>query len=107
MSKERLHKLLQFLESSPGDSFLSFAVAKEYESAGDEERALEYYQRLTEQDPDYVGAYYHLGKLYERRRQYEKARQTYERGMEAAKRAGDRHALSELAGARLALEEEE
>ena len=107
MSKERLHRLLQFLKNSPGDSFLTFAVAKEYESAGDEEQALVYYRRLVEQDPAYVGTYYHLGKLYERRRQYAAARQAYERGMEAAKQAGDRHALSELAGAQLGLEEEE
>lgn len=107
MNNDRLQRLLQFLKSSPDDSFLTFAVAKEYESAGDDEQALSYYGRLLEQDPAYVGVYYHLGKLYERREQYETALQTYEQGMVAAKRAGDRHALSELAGARLALEEEE
>ncbi len=107
MNNDRLQRLLQFLESSPNDSFLTFAVAKEYESAGDDERALSYYGRLLEQDPAYVGVYYHLGKLYERREQFGSALRIYERGMEAAKKAGDRHALSELAGARLALEEEE
>jgi len=107
MTQDRLHRLLRFLENSPEDSFLTFAVAKEYESAGDDERALEYYRRLMGQDPAYVGTYYHLGKLYERREQFDAALQTYQQGMATARQAGDQHALSELAGARLALEEEE
>lgn len=107
MSTPRLQQLLHLLTESPEDSFLTFAVAKEYEGAGDDEQARDYYLRLVENDPAYVGVYYHLGKLYERQGAIRDAFRTYRQGIDAARRAGDQHALSELAGAKLALGDEE
>lgn len=103
----RLPQLLQLLESSPADSFLLFAVAKEYESAGDTANALEYYQKLRHADPGYVGLYYHLGKLFEQKLDTENAIATYKAGMEEARKASDFHALSELKEALLNLEDPE
>jgi len=102
---DRLKQLQQLLAESPQDSFLQFAIAKEYEGRDDEAEALKCYRQLLDRDPDYVGAYYHLGKLYERREAYEQAIATYRQGMEIARKAGDQHALSELAGAKLNLED--
>ncbi len=107
MSTPRLKQLQAMLADSPGDAFLQFAIAKEYEKMGDEENAYRYYTELLENDPDYVGLYYHLGKWHERRDQPEKARQIYEKGMEAARRLDDRHALDELSAARLILGDED
>jgi tetratricopeptide (TPR) repeat protein len=103
---ERLQQLLNFLESSPDDSFLLFAIAKEYEKEGIIETALQYYLQLKRSDPDYVGLYYHLGKLYEIKEDFDTAVITYQTGMEVAKKQGDKHALSELAGAKLNLVDE-
>lgn len=103
MTSTRLSQLFNFLESSPNDSFILFAIAKEYEKLGDNENALKYYLKLTENDPNYVGTYYHLGKLYEQNDEIKTAFFTYKKGMEIAKKAGDRHALSELAGAKMEL----
>lgn len=99
--------LTALLNESPNDSFLLFAIAKEHEGQGDDERALQYYQQLHQADPHYVGLYYHLGKLYERQQKPAQAWKAYSAGMDAARRAGDQHALSELAGARLELGDEE
>lgn len=107
MSSTRLAQLRQFLADSPGDAFLLFAIAKEYEGLGQSDQALESYQELLRVDPTYVGLYYHLAKLYEQKEAYQAAWDTYTRGMEVAKKAGDQHALSELAGARLQLGDEE
>ncbi len=104
MSVNRIEQLKALLKESPHDSFLLFALAKEYEKQGEQETALRYYLHLEEHDPAYVGAYYHLGKLYEKIGETGLALETYGRGIEAARRAGDQHALGELAGARLALE---
>lgn len=101
----RLEQLQNLLSESPSDDFLHFAIAKEYEKLKDNEQALHYYQKLIALNPDYVGVYYHLGKLYERQEAFEKALSTYKTGMEVAKKVGDQHALSELAGARLGIEE--
>lgn len=100
---DRLKLLQSMLEKSPKDSFLLFAIAKEYEGLGKNDDALDFFLNLKESQPDYVGLYYHLGKLYEKNDEIEKAFFTYKDGMEVAKKAGDQHALSELAGAKLFL----
>lgn len=107
MSTKRLEQLFQFLENSPGDSFLHFAIAKEYEKMEDWDNALTYYLKITENDPGYVGVYYHLGKLYEVFQKPDTAFATYKKGMEIAQKAGDQHAYSELAAAKLNLGDDE
>lgn len=104
---QRLEQLLELLHESPRDSFLLFAVAKEYESLQDDHHALEYYQTLVGTDPAYVGVYYHLGKLHERVGRTEEALATYEQGMTIARSQGDQHSYSELASAKLNLEYDE
>ncbi len=107
MNPSKLDKLFSFLESSPNDPFLIFAIAKEYEKAADWDKALHYYKKLSEKHEDYVGTYYHLGKLHERLEQPQAAWDCYKKGMSVAKAQNDQHALSELAGAKLELGDEE
>lgn len=107
MSSSRLEQLLNFYKSSPEDSFLLFALAKEYEKLDQQSKALEHYLKLYQSDPQYIGLYYHLGKLYEQLGEPKKAWDTYTEGLDQAGQAGDQHARSELAGARLNLGDEE
>ncbi len=95
------------LAESPQDAFLRFALAKEYEKEGADAGAREIYEALVAEVPDYVGTYYHLGKTLERLQEPAAAWQVYTTGMAVTKRLGERHALSELAGARLELGDEE
>ena len=99
MQNTRLVKLLEFLESDPNDSFILYALATEYNSLNDIENAFKYYLVLINQHPDYVGTYYHLGKLYEKENQKDKAIAIYQKGMQTARTKRDMHALSELQGA--------
>lgn len=99
MQSTRLTKLLEFLQSDPNDPFVLYALATEYNTADDTEKALEYYLRLTSDHPDYVGTYYHLGKLYQKLQQTDKAIEIYQKGMLAARNKRDMHAFSELQGA--------
>jgi tetratricopeptide (TPR) repeat protein len=103
----RLQQLLQFLEANPTDPFLLFALAKEHEKLGNTETALDFYQKIVNGTPDYVGVYYHLGKLQEKNKAQEKAVETYKTGMAIAKKIGDQHALSELAAAKLEIDDED
>lgn len=107
MSSARLSQLLSFYQDAPDDPFILFALAKEYEGLGQLETALQHYLELKEKQADYVGLYYHLGKLYEVLLQQKTAWDTYTEGMKVARSIGDQHALSELAGARLNLGDEE
>ncbi|MFQ5445326.1 MAG: tetratricopeptide repeat protein [Saprospiraceae bacterium] len=103
MSSDRLQQLLAFYETNPEDSFICFALAKEYEGQGEREKALELYQKLVAESPEYIGTYYHLGKLLEALEQPAAAFQVYKDGMAMAQKSGDQHAFSELAAAKLDL----
>lgn len=87
------------LESQPADSFLQHALALEYIKTGNEEAARLLFEEILNRDPGYIGSYYHLAKLFERTGETEAALEVYEKGMEAAKKAGENHALSELRSA--------
>lgn len=103
----RLEQLQSLLADSPQDSFLLFAVAKEFESQGNDEQARAHYEQLRRADPDYIGLYYHLGKLLERQSDLAGAVAVYRDGIDRARSAGDLHAMSELAGAKLALTDDD
>ncbi|RZL12581.1 MAG: tetratricopeptide repeat protein [Pedobacter sp.] len=99
MQSTRLIKLLEFLESDPNDPFILYALATEYNSLNDVDKAFTYYLKLVDEHPEYVGTYYHLGKLYEKNDNSEAAIAIYQRGMSAARTKRDMHAFSELQGA--------
>jgi Tfp pilus assembly protein PilF len=96
---EKIEKLKSFLINSPGDSFLKHALALEYIKLGKEDEARKLFLEILERDPSYIGSYYHLARLLERTGETENARTWYEKGMVAAKQAGDHHAYNELRAA--------
>lgn len=103
----RIEQLKIFLNESPNDPFLHYALAQEYHKYGDENAALEKYEYLLETHPKYVATYYHLGALLTKIGQKENALETYSKGIAVAKELGDAHALSELQSAKLNLELDE
>lgn len=96
MSTDRLEQLFNFLKTSPDEPFILYAIASEYVKRNDLTKALYYFQELVDKRPDYVGTYYHFGKLYEALGRKEEAVETYQKGMLAAKQMNDTHAFSEL-----------
>lgn len=96
---DRLERLKTLAQERPNDAFTIFALAKEYEKNGDTENSLKHYYQITEQNPDYVGTYYHLGKLLEQDNQENEALSVYETGISAAQKMNDLHALAELKNA--------
>lgn len=96
---DRIEKLKTFLQANPDDAFLKHALALELVKLGDEAGARKLFEEILARDPLYVGSYYHLGKLLERVGEPATALAWYEKGMAAARQAGDRHALGELQGA--------
>lgn len=99
---DRIEKLLEFLEENGQDSFLQHALALEYIKIGQDDKARALFTAILEREPGYVGSYYHLARLLERAGEPEEAISTYQRGMDAAKKAGDNHSYNEL---QMALEE--
>jgi Tfp pilus assembly protein PilF len=95
----RIEKLQEFLQASPGDSFLQHALALEYIKAGNDAAARHLFENILQTEPGYTGSYYHLGKLLERAGQTAAAIAIYEQGMAETKKAADQHAYNELQGA--------
>jgi tetratricopeptide (TPR) repeat protein len=102
----RIEQLLAFLQETPNDSFLNYALATEYVGLGDDDKAETIFRQLLENNADYVATYYHLGKLLERKQQKTEAMDIYRFGIEKAKSVGEQHSLSELQSALLELEYE-
>ena len=103
----RIDQIRQFLQDSPNDSFLRYALAQELQKQGDVEAAKEAYLWLTDNQPSYVATYYHLGKLLIAQGEKEAALAWFNLGIEHAKAAKELHALSELQSAKLELEHED
>ncbi|MEO7309076.1 MAG: hypothetical protein ABIX01_01665 [Chitinophagaceae bacterium] len=93
---DRIKKLKEFLEKQPADSFLQHALALEFVKIGDDVQARKLFASILLVEPGYVGSYYHLGRLLERVGENEQAISVYEKGIIAAKNAGDNHAKNEL-----------
>ena len=96
MHPNRLQKLLDFFETEPNDPFLKYALATEYLNLNEIPKALAYYEDLIRNHADYIGTYYHLGKLYEALERKSDALNTYQLGMVVARKANDNHAFAEL-----------
>jgi Tfp pilus assembly protein PilF len=93
---DRIEQLKSFLVQHPADLFSRHALAMEFIKRGDDASAKEMLESVLDLDPGYIGSYYHLGKLLERAGQPDAAMEVYRQGMEAAQKAGDRHAYGEL-----------
>ena len=96
---DRVVKLKEMLTENPKDSFLCHALALEYIKLGSDHDARKLFEDVLENEPSYIGSYYHLAKLLERIGETNEAIRVYEKGMEEAKKVGDTHSLSELRSA--------
>jgi tetratricopeptide (TPR) repeat protein len=96
MQNERLHKLNDMLVDNPNDSFLLFALAKEFEKQHEPQKALDTFLQLIETNPDYTGTYLHLGKLYEQLGDTANAETIYRQGVGVCEALNAHHDMSEL-----------
>lgn len=97
--KTRRQMLEDFLAANPNDAFPLYGLAIECTNSGDTAAAEEYFRRLVSGHPDYVPSYFHYGQLLLRLRRGADAQAAFRRGIAAAKKAGNAHALSELEAA--------
>ncbi len=95
----RIEQINAMLAENPSDSFLQHALGLEYIKVGDDNTAQHIFETLLTSNPDYVGSYYHLAKVFERLGAESDAIAIYEKGMETAKKMNDNHAYNELKSA--------
>lgn len=94
--KTRRELLEEFVAADSNDSFSRYALALELEKERREFEAIEQFQEVIARDPNYVPAYYHLGRVLMRMGQIEDARAVWHRGLDAASASGDTKTRSEI-----------
>ena len=90
---------MEYMKTSGKDSFLQHALALEYIKMGDEDGAKKLFEEILTREPGYIGSYYHLGKLLEKRGETVEAIKVYVSGMVESRKAGDNHSYNELQAA--------
>jgi tetratricopeptide (TPR) repeat protein len=90
--------LRNFLEQNPEDAFARYGLAMEYSKLGKTEQALAEFSKLLQLHPDYTNGYFMAAQTLERVGHTSEARKMLESGIEAARRTGNKHALSEMSG---------
>ena len=88
MTASRIDIFKQILETDPANGAVLFGLAKEYEKAGLNQELIDALNRYLLATADEGNAYGMLARAYETIGQRDKARETYQRGVEAAMKHG-------------------
>lgn len=91
-----IHELIQMLNDDPKDPFLRYAIALEHEKAGNTDESVSLLNELIKESPDYLAAYYQLGKMLLMKHQIPDAHKIIQSGIDLAQRKQNRHTLAEL-----------
>ena len=105
-SAARIDHLLSMLEKEPGDLFLNYALGMEY--ANDLSKVADaesQFKIVLGLDPNYVPAYYQLGKLLASVLRIPEALEYYKTGLEKAKLQKNNKAINEFGEAIFMLED--
>ena len=88
---------LEKLLGTPRDgALLRYSLGLEYAKAGNLEKALEHLRESVTREPLYSAAWKALGKALVDANRPQEALQAYRRGIEAARKKGDRQAEKEM-----------
>jgi tetratricopeptide (TPR) repeat protein len=97
--KSRREILEQFVAQKPGDAFARYGLALECAKLGDDQAAARHFQKLLEDNPEYVAGYFQFGQLLGRTGRIDEARKVLSDGIVAAQKSGDAHARDEMEAA--------
>ena len=101
----RLEQLQQMLLQEPNDEFLQYAIAMEYVSANEMQKAVAGLEKILVSNKNYLAAYYQLGKCFEAQNKITEAKNIYEQGIAIAHAQNKQKTLSELREALFLLED--
>ena len=88
MSTSRIEVFEQMLTGDPANTMVLFGLAKEYEKAGDDAKLIETLGKYLAAADDEGNAYGMLARAFERAKESDKARDSYQRGVEVASAHG-------------------
>jgi predicted Zn-dependent protease len=94
--EQRVEAFRRMVEQRPDEPFARYSLAMSLRAAGRGEDAAREFEELARRKPAYVPTYLMLGQVLEALGRAADAAAAYERGVDAAARANDQHARSEL-----------
>jgi len=97
-TKTRRQKLEEHLAKNPADAFTLYGLALECKNNGDFPAAETHFRALLKTNPDYVPGYQMYAQSLVQNSRPDEAKTILTQGIQAATRAGNHHALSELEG---------
>lgn len=101
----RIDMLLEMLTKEPNDIFLNYALGIEYVGELDVVQAEFQFKKVLEMEPNYIAAYYQLGKLFESQLKNTEAIEFYKLGLEIARSQKNNKAINEFGEAIFMLED--
>ncbi len=94
--KSRRQVLEELVAQKPDDAFSRYGLAMECMNSGDTTAADHHFRELLERNAGYVPGYLMYGQLLARESRIEEARRVLSTGIDAATKAGNQHARSEM-----------
>ena len=96
MAQPLISTLEKLIGTARDGALLRFSLGNEYLKAGDTARAIEQLREAVRRDPDYSAAWKILGRALAGAGETAQAIDAWGRGVEAARRKGDRQAEKEM-----------
>jgi Tfp pilus assembly protein PilF len=106
-AKDRIKILKGMIGKDAKDLFSNYALAMEYNAAGDIKEAQKILEFIIKTDEKYLAAYYQLGKLFENNNKSDKAIEVYKKGAAIAQAQANFKTLGEINEALWLLEDED
>jgi Tfp pilus assembly protein PilF len=94
--KTRRELLQSFVTQKPDDAFSRYGLAMECMNSGDTAAAENNFRELLQRNAEYVPAYLMFAQLLVKESRKDEAREVLDKGIAAASKAGNGHALSEM-----------
>ena len=92
----RREKIEAMLADDPGDVFLRYSLAMEFDKEGRHDESLLALKELTQDQEAYVPAFFMAGQQLARLERPDEAAEVLRKGVEEARRQGDSHAAGEM-----------
>ena len=96
MAQPLISSLEKMIGTPRDGALLRYSLGSEYLKPGDRVRAIEHLREAVQRDPDYSAAWKLLGRALAESDEPAQALEAWTRGIEAARRKGDRQAEKEM-----------
>jgi predicted Zn-dependent protease len=93
---DKIATLTEILTQDPANAFARYGLAMEHASQGNVETALNEFQQLLTDHPDYTAGYFMAAQTLAKAGRAEEAKARLTEGIASARRTGNQHALSEM-----------